>query len=94
MFNTDQGVQFTLSDFTGLLKHEGIQSRTDGRWRALDSVFVERLWRRTVKYEEVYLKDYTTIREARQGLGAYFMFYNQERLHRALDYQRLAAVYH
>jgi putative transposase len=93
IFNTDQGVQFTSSDFTGLLKHEGIQISMDGRGRALDNVFVERLWR-TVKYEEVYLKDYTTVREARQGLGAYFTFYNNERLHQALGYQTPAAVYH
>lgn len=92
IFNTDQGVQFTSSDFTGLLKHEGIQISMDGRGRALDNVFVERLWR-TVKYEEVYLKDYTTVREARQGLGQYFTFYNHERLHQALGYQTPAAVY-
>jgi putative transposase len=92
IFNTDQGVQFTSSDFTGLLKHAGIQISMDGRGRALDNVFVERLWR-TVKYEEVYLKDYTTVREARQGLGAYFTFYNHKRLHQALGYQTPAAVY-
>jgi putative transposase len=78
IFNTDQGVQFTSSDFTSLRKHEGIQISRDGRGRALDNVFVARLWR-TVKYEEVYLKDYTTVREARQGLGQYFTFYNHER---------------
>jgi putative transposase len=93
IFNTDQGVQFTSSDFTGLLKHEGIQISMDGRGRALDNVFVERLWR-TVKYEEVYLKDYTTVREARQGLGEYFTFYNHQRLHQALGYQTPAAVYY
>ena len=93
LFNTDQGVQFTSSDFTGLLKHEGIQISMDGRGRALDNVFVERLWR-TVKYEEVYLKDYTTVREARQGLGEYFTFYNHQRLHQALGYQTPAAVYY
>lgn len=93
IFNTDQGVQFTSSDFTGLLKHEGIQISMDGRGRALDNVFVERLWR-TVKYEEVYLKDYTTVREARQGLGEYFTFYNHKRLHQALGYQTPAAVYY
>jgi putative transposase len=93
IFNTDQGVQFTSSDFTSLLKHEGIQISMDGRGRALDNVFVERLWR-TVKYEEVYLKDYTTVREARQGLRQYFTFYNNERLHQALGYQTPAAVYY
>jgi putative transposase len=93
IFNTDQGVQFTSSDFTGRLKHEGIQISMDGRGRALDNVFVERLWR-TVKYEEVYLKDYTTVREARQGLEQYFTFYNHERLHQALGYRTPAAVYY
>jgi len=92
IFNTDQGVQFTRSDFTSLLKHEGMQISMDGRGRALDNVFVERLWR-TVKYEEVYLKDYTTVPAARQGLGQYFTFYNHERLHQALGYQTPAAVY-
>lgn len=92
-FNTDQGVQFTSSDFTGLLKHEGIQISMDGRGRALDTVFVERLWR-TVKYEEVYVQDYTSVRDARQGLGEYFTFYNHERFHQALGYQTPAAVYH
>jgi putative transposase len=91
--NTDQGVQLTRSDFTRLRKHEGIQISMDGRGRALDNVFVERLWR-TVKDEEVYLKDYTTVREARQGLGQYFTFYNHERLHQALGYQTPAAVYY
>lgn len=92
IFNTDQGVQFTSSDFTELLKHEGIQISMDGRGRALDNVFVERLWR-SVKYEEVYLKDYTSVREARQGLGEYFMFYNHKRLHQALGYQTPATIY-
>ena len=92
IFNTDQGVQFTSKDFTQLLVQEGIRISMDGRGRALDNVFVERLWR-SVKYEEVYLKDYTTVREARQGLGQYFTFYNHERLHQALGYQTPAAVY-
>ena len=91
IFNTDQGVQFTSSDFTELLKHEGIQISMDGRGRALDNVFVERRWR-SVKYEEVYLKDYTSVREARQGLGEYFMFYNHKRLHQALGYQTPATI--
>jgi putative transposase len=93
MFNTDQGAQFTRSDCTGLLKHEGLQISMDGRGRALDNVFVERLWR-TVKYEEVYVKDSTTVWEARQGLEQYFTFYNHERLHQALGSQTPAAVYH
>ena len=93
IFNTDQGGQCTSGDFTGVLKHEGIQISMDGRGRALDNVFVERLWR-TVKYEEVYVKDYTTVQEARQGLGEYFTFYNYKRLHQALGYQTPAAVYY
>ena len=64
----------------------------DGRGRALDNVFVERLWR-SVKYEEVYLREYNTVREARQGLQRYFGFYNDERLHQALGYRTPAAVY-
>jgi putative transposase len=91
IFHTDQGGQFTRSACTGLLKHEGIQISMDGRGRALDNVFVERLWR-PVKYEEVYLKDYASVREARQGLGEYFMFYNYKRLHQALGYQTPAAI--
>lgn len=93
IFHTDQGVQCTRSDFTGLLQHEGMQISMDGRGRALDNVLVERLWR-TVTYEEVYLKDSTTVREARQGLAQYFTFYNHERLHQALGSQTPAAVYH
>jgi putative transposase len=93
IFNTDQGAQFTSKDFTGLLEEQGIQISMDGRGRALDNVFVERLWR-SVKYEEVYLKDYATVPEARQGLGQYFTFYNHERLHQSLGYQTPAAVYH
>ena len=82
IFNTAQGGQCTSGDFTGVLKHAGIQSSRDGRGRALDNVFVERLWR-TVKYEEVYVKDYTTVQEARQGLGEYFTFYNYHRCRKA-----------
>jgi putative transposase len=93
IFHTDQGGQFTSSAFTGLLKHEGMQISMDGRGRALDNVFVERLWR-TVKYEEVYLKDSTTVQEARQRLGESFTFYNHKRLHQALGYQTPAAVYY
>src|SRR6266487_1225620 len=74
------------------LKHEGIQISMDGRGRALDNVFVERLWR-TVKYEEVYLKDYETPREAMQGLGTFFVRYNEWRQHQALGYQTPASVY-
>jgi len=92
IFNTDQGAQFTSCAFTERLRQEGIQISMDGRGRALDNVFVERLWR-SVKYEEVYLREYTTVREAQQGLGRYFGFYNDERLHQALGYRTPAAVY-
>jgi putative transposase len=92
IFNTDQGAQFTSRAFTARLKEGEVQISMDGRGRALDNVFVERLWR-TVKYEEVYLRDYQTVRDAWQGLGQYFAFYNQERLHQALAYRTPAAVY-
>ena len=72
--------QFTSDAFTSLLRTAGVQISMDGRGRALDNVFVERLWR-SVKYEEVYLKDYGSVPEARAGLGAYFAFYNHERPH-------------
>jgi putative transposase len=93
IFNTDQGGQFTSQAFTARLKEGGIRISMDGRGRALDNVFVERLWR-TVKYEEVYLRDYQTVWEARYGLARYFVFYNEERLHQALGYRPPAAVYH
>jgi putative transposase len=92
MFNTDQGVQFTSQAFTARLKEGGIRISMDGRGRALDNVFVERLWR-SVKYEEVYLRDYHTVWEARHSLAHYFAFYNEERLHQALGYRPPAAVY-
>jgi putative transposase len=92
IFNTDQGAQFTSRAFTERLRQGEIQISMDGRGRALDNVFVERLWR-SVKYEEVYLREYNTVREARQGLGRYFGFYNEERLHQALGYRTPAAVY-
>jgi putative transposase len=92
VFNTDQGVQFTSQAFTARLKEGGIRISMDGRGRALDNVFVERLWR-SVKYEEVYLRDYQTVWEARHGLARYFAFYNEERLHQALGYRPPVAVY-
>src|SRR2546430_2243419 len=92
IFNSDQGAQFSSLDFTGRLASAGIQISMDGRGRALDNVFIERLWR-TVKYEEVYLKDYETPREAMQGLGTFFVRYNEWRQHQALGYQTPAAVY-
>jgi putative transposase len=92
IFNSDQGAQFTSLEFTGRLAAAGIHMSMDGRGRALDNVFVERLWR-TVKYEEIYLKDYGTPREAIQGLEQFFQLYNQQRPHQALGYQTPAAVY-
>ena len=92
IFNTDQGVQFTSLAFTGRLQQCGVAVSMDGRGRALDNVFVERLWR-SVKYENVYLKDYETPREAESGLASYFEFYNHQRPHQALDNRTPAAVY-
>jgi len=92
IFNSDQGSQFTSLDFTRRLLDLDIRISMGGRGRALDNVFVERLWR-TVKYEEVYLKDYGGVLAARSGLGSYFEFYNGERLHQSLDYRTPAAVY-
>jgi putative transposase len=92
IFNTDQGVQFTCEAFTGALETQGVRISMDGRGRCYDNIFVERLWR-TVKYEEVFLRDYADPVEARQGLKAYFRFYNQERPHQALEYRTPAQVY-
>ena len=86
IFNTDQGSQFTSEVFTGLLLGQGIQISMDGKGRYLDNIFVERLWR-SLKYEEVYLKAYQNGTEARNGIGAYLDFYNQERPHQALGYR-------
>ncbi len=92
IFNTDQGVQFTSAEFTNRLKAADVRISWDGRGRALDNIFVERLWR-SVKYEEVYIKDYQSVTQAVSNLRAYFTFYNHERLHQALDYQTPAQVY-
>jgi len=92
MFNTDQGAQFTSQAFTGRLQKGGVRISMDGRGRALDNMFVERLWR-SVKDEEVYVRDYQSVRDARHHLARYFAFYNAERLHQALRYRTPAAVY-
>ena len=92
VFNTDQGVQFTASGFTGRLESAGVAVSMDGRGRALDNVFVERLWR-SVKYEDVYIWCYETVPELRRGLGRYFEFYNDERPHQSLEYRTPATVY-
>jgi putative transposase len=91
--NTDQGSQFTSPRFTGMLLAAGAQVSMDGRGRVVDNIFTERLWR-SVKYEEVYLHDYDSPREAQQNLGRYFNFYNFERPHQALDYHTPADLYY
>jgi putative transposase len=92
IFNTDQGVQFTSAGFVSRLERAGVRISMDGRGRALDNVFVERLWR-SVKYEEVYLHDYATGVECHAGLSSYLRFYCEERPHQALDYRTPAEVY-
>lgn len=85
IFNTDQGVQFTCEVFIAALEMRGIRISMDGKGRCLDNIFCERLWR-SLKYEDVYLKAYKTVAEAKAGIGAWFSFYNDERPHQALDY--------
>lgn len=92
IWNSDQGSQFTSRQLTGQLLAAGVQISMDGKGRAHDNIFTERLWR-SVKYEEVYLADYGSPREARLGLTRYFEFYNTERPHQALDYRRPADLY-
>lgn len=92
IFNSDQGSQFTSEKFTGALEARGIAVSMDGRGRCLDNIFIERLWR-SLKYEEVYLKDYRVVPEAQAGIGRWFQFYNHERPHQALRYRTPAAVY-
>jgi putative transposase len=92
IFNSDQGSQFTATAFTSRLESQGVAISMDGRGRAIDNVFIERLWR-SVKYEEVYLRDYTDGWQAEASLAAYFRFYNHERIHQSLDYRTPADVY-
>jgi len=92
IFNSDQGSQFTGEKFTGELAGRQIAISMDGRGRCMDNIFVERLWR-SLKYEEVYLKDYASVTEARAGIARYFQFYNHERWHQSLDYRTPAAIY-
>ena len=92
VFNSDQGAQFTSEVFTGALKREGITISMDGRGRAFDNIFVERLWR-SVKHEDVYLNGYATMGQLLMGLTKYFAFYNGERPHQALGNQTPQAVY-
>jgi len=92
IFNTDQGSQFTSDAFTGILKSHNIEISMDGKGRWLDNVFIERLWR-SVKYEDVYLKAYSSITEVREGLKEYFEFYNLRRRHQSLDRRTPDDVY-
>jgi len=91
-FNTDQGSQFTSEAFTRLLQQHGVKISMDGKGSYNDNLFIERLWR-TAKYEEVYLKAYQDGREARVGIGDYFLFYNTERPHQALGYRTQAEMF-
>ena len=93
IFNTDQGVQYTARSFTSRLESAGVAVSMDGRGRALDNIFVERLWR-SLKYEEVYLKGYGSVSELESGVSAWLRFYNHERLHQSLSYRTPAEVYH
>jgi len=92
IFNSDQGSQFTSAAFTDVLKRKGIAISMDGRGRALDNIFVERLWR-SVKHEDVYLKGYSTVADLTLGLTEYFVFYNNERPHQSLGNRTPNAVY-
>jgi putative transposase len=92
IWNSDQGSHFTSPQYLQLLQNAQVKISMDSKGRALDNIFTERLWR-TVKYEEVYLHDYTSPREARNQLSRYFEFYNQKRLHQALDYRTPAELY-
>ena len=92
IFNTDQGSQFTSFDFTGLLKAAEVTISMDGRGRCMDNIFIERLWR-SLKYEDIYLKDYETVAALIDGVSTYFAFYNDRRPHQSFDYQTPADVY-
>jgi putative transposase len=92
IFNSDQGSQFTSHDFTGQLLTAGIQISMDGRGRVMDNIFIERLWR-SLKYEDIYIKEYETVKQLYLGLDQYFDFYNYERPHQSLGYKTPAMVY-
>ena len=93
IFNSDQGCQFTSDDFTGILKDKGIQISMDGKGRWIDNVFIERLWR-SLKYEEVYLKAYDTVAQAKENIGIWLAFYNQDRRHDSLNRMTPDQVYY
>ena len=92
IFNTDQGSQFTSGDFIGLLKKHKISISMDGKGRALDNIYVERLWR-SLKYEDIYLNSYETMKGLREGVERYFVFYNTERFHQSLGYLTPEVMY-
>lgn len=92
IFNTDQGSQFTSNAFIQRVIGDKIQLSMDSKGRALDNIFIERLWR-SLKYEDIYLKDYQSLTELKEGLKNYFYFYNYERLHQSLEYKTPAEVY-
>jgi putative transposase len=92
IFNTDQGVQFTAAAFIETLAAEGVRISMDGKGRFLDNIFIERLWR-SLKYEEVFLKAYASVAEARSGIDAWLAFYNDERKHQALNYRTPAEIF-
>lgn len=92
IFNSDQGAQFTSLAFTQRLEQAAVQISHDGKGRAYDTIFVERLWR-SVKYEEVYLKSYNSVAEAFEGIEQYFQFYNHERFHQSLNYCSPAMIH-
>jgi len=92
IFNTDQGCQYTSTDFTSILLEKGILISMDGRGRALDNIFIERLWR-TVKYEDIYLKSYVNGTELYRGMKEYFFYYNTGRLHSSLKYKTPHSAY-
>ena len=92
IFNSDQGSQFTSEKFIGELETHSITISMDGRGRCFDNIFIERLWR-SLKYEEIYLRDYELVPEARLGIGNWFQFYNQQRPHQSLGYRTPAELY-
>jgi putative transposase len=92
IFNTDQGVQFTSADFVAVLESRSIRISMDGKGRFLDNIFIERLWR-SLKYEEVFIKAYGSVMEARRGIGGWLSFYNEERPHQALGYRTPRGVF-
>jgi len=93
IFNSDQGCQFTSEYFTNVLKQNGIKISMDGKGRWMDNVFIERLWR-SLKYEEVYLKAYDSVKQAKKGIDDWFMFYNQNRRHASLKRMTPDQVYY